>query len=45
MPPLRARRVGVRAVDSNVIVRFLTGDDPAQTARARRLIEKGLQSD
>jgi predicted nucleic-acid-binding protein len=31
----------VRAIDTNVIVRFLTGDDPAQTARARKLIEGG----
>lgn len=31
----------MRAVDTNVIVRFLTGDDPAQTERARRLIEQG----
>jgi predicted nucleic-acid-binding protein len=41
MPPLRPRPVGVRAIDTNVIVRFLTGDDPAQTARARKLIEEG----
>jgi predicted nucleic acid-binding protein len=31
----------VRAIDTNVIVRFLTGDDPAQAARARKLIESG----
>jgi predicted nucleic-acid-binding protein len=31
----------VRAIDANVIVRFLTGDDPAQTARARKLVEAG----
>jgi predicted nucleic-acid-binding protein len=31
----------VRAVDTNVVVRFLTGDDPAQAARARKLIEGG----
>jgi predicted nucleic-acid-binding protein len=31
----------VRAVDTNVIVRFLTGDDPAQTAKARKLVEGG----
>lgn len=29
------------AIDTNVIVRFLTGDDPAQTARARKLVEGG----
>lgn len=27
------------AIDTNVIVRFLTGDDPVQARRARRLIE------
>jgi predicted nucleic-acid-binding protein len=27
------------ALDTNVVVRFLTGDDPAQARRARRLIE------
>jgi predicted nucleic-acid-binding protein len=31
----------VRAIDTNVIVRFLTGDDPAQTAKARKLVEAG----
>ncbi|MDP8993490.1 MAG: type II toxin-antitoxin system VapC family toxin [Pseudomonadota bacterium] len=31
----------MRAIDTNVVVRFLTGDDPAQAARARRLIEGG----
>jgi predicted nucleic-acid-binding protein len=31
----------VRAVDTNVVVRFLAGDDPAQTASARQLIEGG----
>lgn len=31
----------MRAIDTNVIVRFLTGDDPAQTAKARKLIEAG----
>ena len=31
----------MRAIDTNVIVRFLTGDDPAQTARARKLVEAG----
>jgi predicted nucleic-acid-binding protein len=29
----------VLAIDTNVIVRFLTGDDPVQARRARRLIE------
>jgi len=31
----------VRAIDTNVIVRFLTGDDPDQAGRARRLIQGG----
>lgn len=31
----------MRAIDTNVVVRFLTGDDPAQTARARKLIADG----
>lgn len=31
----------MRAIDTNVIVRFLTGDDPAQAARARKLVEAG----
>ncbi|HEX8365128.1 MAG TPA: type II toxin-antitoxin system VapC family toxin [Allosphingosinicella sp.] len=31
----------MRAIDTNVLVRFLTGDDRAQAARARRLVEAG----
>jgi predicted nucleic-acid-binding protein len=31
----------VRAVDTNVIVRFLTADEPAQARAARRVIEAG----
>lgn len=31
----------MRAIDTNVVVRFLTGDDPAQAAKARKLIEGG----
>jgi predicted nucleic-acid-binding protein len=31
----------VRAIDTNVIVRFLTGDDAAQFRRARAVIEGG----
>jgi predicted nucleic-acid-binding protein len=27
------------AIDTNLIVRYLTGDDPGQSARARRLID------
>ena len=32
----------VIAIDTNVVVRFLTRDDPVQAARARSLIEKEL---
>jgi predicted nucleic-acid-binding protein len=31
----------VRAIDTNIILRFLTGDDPAQAAKARKLVEGG----
>ncbi|MEA3016640.1 MAG: hypothetical protein QOI38_1362 [Sphingomonadales bacterium] len=31
----------MRAIDTNVVVRSLTGDDPAQAARARGVIEAG----
>ena len=31
----------MRAVDTNVVVRYLTGDDPAQVARVRDAIEAG----
>jgi predicted nucleic acid-binding protein len=31
----------VRAIDTNIIVRFLTGDEPAQAAKARKLVEDG----
>ena len=31
----------MRAIDTNVLVRFLTQDDPKQYARARALIEEG----
>ncbi|HYG30673.1 MAG TPA: type II toxin-antitoxin system VapC family toxin [Allosphingosinicella sp.] len=31
----------MRAIDTNVLVRFLTGDDRAQAARAGRLVEAG----
>lgn len=31
----------MRAIDTNVLVRFLTGDEPDQAARARRLVEAG----
>ncbi len=29
----------MRAVDTNIVVRYLTGDDPAQSPRARALID------
>lgn len=31
----------MRAVDTNVIVRYLTGDDEAQAARARAVVDQG----
>jgi predicted nucleic-acid-binding protein len=31
----------VRAVDTNVVVRYLTNDDPAQAARARAAVDAG----
>ena len=31
----------MRAVDTNVVVRYLTGDDPGQAARARAMIDAG----
>jgi len=31
----------MRAVDTNVVVRYLTGDDPDQTARVRDAIDAG----
>ena len=31
----------MRAIDTNVLVRFLTGDDPRQAAKARALVEAG----
>ena len=31
----------MRAVDTNVVVRFLTADDPAQFRRARKVMEAG----
>ncbi len=31
----------MRAVDTNVIVRYLTGDDPGQSARARSVVNGG----
>ena len=31
----------MRAIDTNVIVRYLTGDEPEQTAKAKAVIEVG----
>jgi predicted nucleic-acid-binding protein len=31
----------MRAIDTNVVVRFLTGDDPKQAAKARALVAAG----
>ncbi len=31
----------MRAIDTNVLVRFLTGDDPEQSRRARAIVETG----
>lgn len=31
----------MRAIDTNVVVRYLTGDDPAQAAKARKVIDAG----
>ena len=32
----------MRAVDTNVLVRFLTRDDQQQAARARKVMEQGV---
>jgi predicted nucleic-acid-binding protein len=31
----------MRAIDTNVLVRLITGDDPDQTARAEEFVQKG----
>ena len=31
----------MRAIDTNIVVRYLTGDDPAQAARASAVIDAG----
>ena len=31
----------MRAIDANVVVRYLTADDPAQASKARRVIDAG----
>ncbi len=37
----RPRRGGVLAIDTNVVVRYLTGDDSRQAAIARRQVDGG----
>src|SRR5665213_4494668 len=41
MPPSSPKPAAVRAIDTNIVVRFLTGDDAAQAAKARDLITEG----
>lgn len=41
MRSLHGKRNAVRAIDTNVIVRFLTADDPEQAQAARHVIEVG----
>ena len=41
MMRLRGKPNVVRAIDTNVLIRFLTKDDPEQYAKARALIEGG----
>ena len=31
----------MKAIDTNVVVRYLTGDDPRQAARARAAVDEG----
>ncbi len=35
----RKRNVGTRAINANVMVRYLTGDDPDQSARAQAAVD------
>ena len=37
----RKRNDGMRAIDTNVVVRYLTGDDPDQSAKARAIVDGG----
>ena len=37
----RKRRGAMRAVDTNIVVRYLTGDDPGQAAKAKAVIDAG----
>lgn len=36
-----AKRSAVRAIDTNVIIRLLTADDPVQAEAAKRVIQEG----
>lgn len=40
MPPSPPRPVAVRAIDTNIVIRILTGDDQGQADKARELIAK-----
>ncbi len=31
----------MRAIDTNIVIRYLTGDDPDQTMKARAVVEAG----
>lgn len=37
----RKRNGGMRAIDTNFVVRYLTGDDPDQSAKARAVVDGG----
>ena len=37
----RKRNVGTRTINANVMVRYLTRDDPDQSARARAAVDGG----
>jgi predicted nucleic-acid-binding protein len=41
MPQSPPKPVAMRAIDTNVVVRFLAADDPKQGAKARGLIAEG----
>jgi predicted nucleic-acid-binding protein len=41
MPPSPEKRRNMRAIDTNVVIRFLTGDNPVQAKAARAAIAAG----
>lgn len=41
MRPWRRKRHAVLAIDTNILVRFLTNDDERQSARARQVVANG----